>query len=446
MGARSVAIAAFLVVIFSGAGYAAEKVSRFQLANGLDMVVIEDHRAPAVTHMAWYRIGAADEPAGKSGIAHFVEHLMFKGTEKFGPEEFSRIVQSVGGTSNAFTSYDYTAYIQRVAADRLETVMEMEADRMRGLILSDEDIEVDRQVVLEERIERTDSDPDAQFREQRQAAMYLNHPYGIPIIGWRHEIELLSRDDIFDFYRQYYAPNNAILVVAGDVLPEDAFALAKKHYGPIEPSPNILERKRPEEPPHLVERRLSFSDPRVAQPYVIRSYLAPERDPGDQETAAALAVLAQILGGGGITSFLSRELEIEKEVALYATAFYRGLSVDDTTFGVYALPKEGISLQKIEDALDLAISKFLETGVDDEHLDRVKAQARSEWIYEQDDVKGLAFKYGEALTAGLDIQDIEDWPNLIESVSKDDVMEAARNIFDRSKSVTGWVMNEESEI
>ena len=424
-------------------GSAAEKVSGFRLSNGMQVVVIEDHRAPVVNQMVWYFVGAADEPPGKSGIAHFVEHLMFKGTEKFGPGEFSNTVKLIGGSDNAFTAHDYTTYHQRVAVEHLETMMEMEADRMRGLILSSEDIETERQVVLEERIERTDSDPGSVFGEQRSAAQYLNHPYGIPVIGWRHEIERLDRDDIFDFYVKYYAPNNALLLVAGDVGPEAIRELAERHYGTIQPSPGIPERTRPEEPPQLSERRMTYSDPRVSNPYVVRTYLVPERDPGDQETAAALAILAEVIGGSGITSVLGQKLELMDGLAVHTAAYYRGTSLDDTRFTLVAVPKEGVELEEVEAALDTALVEFVQTGVDANHLDRVKAQIRASWIYAQDDVTALAYDYGNALVAGLTLEDIEAWPDILQNVTAEEVVVAAKGLLDRSRSVTGWLMRDE---
>ncbi|MGB0903373.1 MAG: M16 family metallopeptidase, partial [Mangrovicoccus sp.] len=274
----------------------AEDITSFTLENGMDVVLIEDHRAPAVTHMVWYKVGAADEPLGKSGIAHYLEHLMFKGTDTVGPGEFSRRVSAEGGSDNAFTSWDYTGYFQRVAADRLPLVMEMEADRMTGLKLTEELARPELGVVLEERNERTDSSPGALFGEQRRAAQYLHHPYGRPIIGWRHEIESLTMQDAMDFYSDHYAPNNATLVVAGDVSPDELRALAEQYYGTIPANPAITDRARVQEPPQLAERRVVFEDPRITNPYVMRSYLAPERDAGDQKASAALELLADYLG------------------------------------------------------------------------------------------------------------------------------------------------------
>jgi len=421
---------------------AAQEVAAFRLENGLDVIVIEDHRAPVVVQMVWYRAGAADEPRGLSGVAHFLEHLMFKGTATLGPGEFSKIVEQNGGSDNAFTAADYTAYYQRVAADRLELVMRMEADRMRNLTLSEDDWKTEREVILEERNQRTDSDPAAIFAEQRNAAQYLNHPYGIPTIGWRHEMEALTRQDALDWYRTYYAPNNATLVVAGDVTPETVRALAQTYYGPLEPSPGLGPRKRVTEPPQLAERRLSFADPRVARPSVIRSYLAPERDPGAQQQAAALTILAEILGGNAQTSVLGRKLVFEGKQALRAGAFYGGTSLDATTFGVYVVPAEGVSLADAEAALDTAIAEFLEDGVGPERFGRIRTQIHASLIYGRDDTAGLANMYGQAVSSGLTVRDVEDWPAILEAVTEDDVLAAARALFDRRHAVTGWLMRE----
>lgn len=421
-----------------------QEITSFPLENGIDVVVIEDHRAPVAIQMLWYRVGAADEPAGQSGIAHFLEHLMFRGTEQHGLGEFQRTVQSLGGSENGFTSRDYTGYYQRMAADRLETVMELEADRMTGLLMTEEDVEVERQVVLEERNERTDSNPHALFAEQRSAALYLNHPYGIPVIGWRHEIAELDREELFDFYRWHYVPNNATLVIAGDVDPDEVRMLAERHYGGLEPNPDLTVRSRPQEPPHLAPRRLSSTDPRVAQPYLVRLYLAPERNSGEQERAAALEILAEILGGG-VTSVLSRSLEIEEKIAVQASAFYDGLTVDRTSFGFLVVPAEGVTLEEAEAALDRELEDFLDSGVDEDHLGRVKTQIRAAWIYGQDDVYDQAYSYGQALTAGLTVEDVQAWPEVLQSVSGEDVLTAAKEVFEIRNSVTGWLSGEETE-
>ncbi|WP_235816237.1 M16 family metallopeptidase [Phaeovulum vinaykumarii] len=414
-------------------------VSEFTLPNGLRAVVIEDHRAPVVVHMVWYRIGAADEMPGKSGVAHFLEHLMFKGTDDMAPGELSRVVEANGGSDNAFTSYDYTAYFQRIAADRLGLVMKMEADRMRDLLLSPDDWQTEREVILEERNQRTDSDPAALFSEQRRAAQYLNHPYGRPVIGWRSEMEQLTRADALDWYRHHYAPDNAVLVVAGDVTPAEVERLARTYYGPLAPAGDVAPRARPQEPAQLAERRLVMRDARVSQPYLTRSYLAPERDPGDQAQAAALTILAELLGGNSATSVLGRALMHESPVAIYAGARYDGVSVDDTTFSLVVVPAPGVTMQDAEDALDATLAKFLEDGPDPDAFARIRTRVRASEIYAADHVEGLAHRYGEALATGLSVEDVKGWPAALMAVTPDQVMAAARDVLDRRHAVTGWL-------
>ena len=418
----------------------AAEVTDFKLDNGLEVVVIEDHRAPSVVHMVWYRVGSADEPPGKSGIAHFLEHLMFKATDELKSGELSETVARNGGSDNAFTSYDYTAYFQRIAADRLELVMRMEASRMDGLALVEDDIATERDVVIEERNQRTENDPGALFSEQRSAAQYLNHPYGIPIIGWKHEAHSLTLEDAVSFYEQHYGPNNAILVVAGDVEPDEVRALAETYYGVIPPNPNVKPRQRVTEPPQLAERRLVFSDPRVANPYVVRTYLAPERDPGAQEKAAALTMLAQVLGGSPQTSVFAEKLNFGPPRAIYSAAWYSGQMLDDTTFGMAIVPAEGMSLEDAEAAMDQAVAEFLEEGVDPDALARIKMQIRSSEIYALDDISNVANRYGAGLTSGLTIADIEAWPSILEAVTEEDIIAAAREVFDRRNAVTGYIM------
>ena len=430
----------------SAAPIAAEEgVFNFELENGLEVVVIEDARSPAVTHMLWYKVGSADEPAGVSGVAHFLEHLMFKATETLESGEFSRIVSANGGTDNAFTSLDYTGYFQRVAADRLGLMMQMEADRMENLRFDAAEIEAERSVVLEERNQRTDSEPGAVFSEQMRAAQFLNHRYGMPVVGWRQEIEAISVDDLQAFYDAHYAPNNAVLVVAGGVTADEVRALAEEHYGSIPADAGIAPRLRPQEPPQLSERRMVLRDERVSQPYVRRSYLVPERDPGEQKTAAALTYLATILGGAGATSVLGEALEFEQGKAVYTTASYFGLAIDDTTFSLAAVPVPDVSLREIEDAMDAVIAEFIETGVDPAKFERVKTQLRASEIYGQDSAHSRARRYGAALSMGFSVEDVQAWPDILAAVTPDDVVEAAKLIFDRDRAVTGWLMPQESE-
>lgn len=416
-----------------------DSVTSFELENGMQVVVIEDHRAPVLQQMVWYRAGSADEPVGASGVAHFLEHLLFKGTETLEPGEFSAVVAANGGQDNAFTSYDYTAYFQRVAADRLELMMQMEADRMANLQLAEADILTERDVILEERNMRTENNPGALFNEQMSAAQYLNHRYGVPVIGWKHEMEELSLEDALSFYKTYYAPNNAILVVSGDADPDEVKRLAETYYGVIPANPDLPERVRSQEPPQTSERRLTFKDARVAQPYVSRSYLAPERDSGAQEKAAALVLLAAILGDG-TTSYLTEKLQFEQQLAVYTGAFYSGTSLDDTTFDLVIVPSRGVSLADAEAALDETIAEFMRGSVDEEQLDRIKMQLRASQIYARDNVDGIANRYGRGLTSGLTIEDIQAWPDILQAVTPDYIMAAARETFQPEASVTGWLM------
>ncbi len=421
-----------------------DQVTTYSLENGMDVVVIEDHRSSAVVHMLWYKAGSADEPRGSSGVAHFLEHLLFKATDKLESGEFSKIVAANGGSDNAFTSFDYTGYFQRVAADRLPLMMEMEADRMMNIRLTEENIATEREVIIEERNQRVENDPGSLFREQRRAALYLNHPYGTPIIGWRHEMEQLDREAALNFYTRFYAPNNTILIVAGDVEPEEVLELAKEHYGPLPANPELSDRVRPSEPRHLAARRMTFRDPRVAQPYVMRSYLAPERDSGAQEKAAALTILAELLAGGQ-TSVLTRKLQFETQKAVYSSAFYSGVSYDDSTFGLIIVPARGVSLEDGEAALDAAVAEFLKEGVDPEQLERIKFQLKAQSIYSRDDANGLARRYGAALTSGLTVQDVQDWPEILQAVTAEDVIAAAQEVFDLKHSVTGYLTNEPAQ-
>lgn len=430
------AVAIWLATILPAA--AKDQVTTFTLDNGMDVVVIEDHRAPVVVHMVWYKAGSADETPGVSGVAHFLEHLMFKGTDTMAPGEFSATVARHGGRDNAFTSYDYTAYFQRVAADRLELMMRMESDRMVNLKLDEGDIATERDVIIEERNQRVENNPSSLFREQANAAQYLNHRYGVPVIGWQHEMRALDLHDALSFYRTYYAPNNAILVVAGDVKPQDVRALAEKHYGPLPANPDLPERARPQEPRQMAERHVLFEDPRVGQPYVTRSYLAPERDSGAQQEAAALTILAELLGSG-TTSILAEEMQFKQKLAVYTSASYDGMSLDDTTFDLMVAPGPGVTLERAEAAMDEVITGFLETGVDAEHLSRIKMQLRADQIYARDNVYRLANTYGRALTQGLTVQDVQDWPDILQAVTAEEVVAAARRVFDRNKAVTGWL-------
>ena len=419
----------------------AQEVTTYTLDNGMGVVVIEDHRAPVVVHMVWYRAGSADEVEGVSGVAHFLEHLMFKSTDTLATGEFSSTVAANGGSDNAFTSYDYTAYHQRIAADRLPLMMQMEADRMNNLTLLPEEVATERQVIIEERAQRTDSNPGALAGEQIRAAQYQNHRYGVPVIGWKHEMEALTLEDARDWYDLYYAPNNATLVVAGDVVPADVLALAQQYYGVIAAEPDLPERTRPAEPPQRAERRMTFEDERVSQDYLTRSYLAPERNPGDQEEAAALVYLAEILGGSSFTSILGVKLTFETQTAIFTGAGYGADALDTSTFSLTVVPAEGVSLQQAEDAMDAAIGDFMADGVDPEQLARIKTQLHASEVYARDNVAGIANRYGAALSQSLTVADVQAWPDVLQAVTAEEILAAAEKVFDRNQAVTAWVVS-----
>jgi zinc protease len=353
------------------------EVARFTLGNGMQVVVIPDRRAPVVTQMVWYKVGAADEPQGKAGIAHFLEHLMFKGTPQVPAGEFSRIVRRHGGEDNAFTSQDFTAYYQRISKDRLDLVMGLEADRMRNLQLTDAAVLPEREVIKEERRQRTDNDPANRLGEQLDAALYLAHPYGKPVIGWMSEMSQLNRDDAIGFYRQHYTPSNAVLVVAGDVDPSEVKALADKHFGVLPNSAQPQARIRTSEPEPVASRRVTLADPQVATPMVQRAYLAPSYRTAKPGEAEALEVLAEVLGGNS-TSRLYRGLVVNHQVAAQAGASYSGENLDSGNFVIYATPVPGGTNEAAEAALDSELDRLAREGTTEDEVARARNWLSSE--------------------------------------------------------------------
>jgi zinc protease len=433
-----VLVSATLTVVGSAR---AVEVAHFSLANGLEVVVVPDRRTPVVTHMVWYKVGSADEEPGKSGLAHFLEHLMFKGTAKNPSGRFSQVVATLGGQENAFTTSDYTGYFQRIAREHLETVMTFEADRMSGLVLTDANVLPERDVVLEEYNMRVANSPEARLGEQISAALYLNHPYGRPVIGWRPEIEKLDRADALDFYKRHYAPNNAVLVVTGDVSPEEVKALAEKTYGKVARVDAVKPRARPQEPTPVAMRQVTLADPRVAQPNLQRNYLVPSYARQQNGEAEALDVLARILGHGS-TGRLYRALVVDQKLASSAGAWYQGSALDLTRFGVYATPLPGVGFAELEVALDRVIVDLVKDGVTADELDRAKTRLIADAVYAQDNQSTLARWYGAALTTGSTVADVLAWPDRIRAVDAERVRAVARAYLDRVRSVTGYLVKE----
>lgn len=417
-------------------------IAHFTLKNGLEVVVIPDHRTPVVTHMMWYRVGSADETPGKSGLAHFLEHLMFKGTRAHPAGEFSKTVARIGGNENAFTSTDYTAYFQRVPRDKLSQMMELEADRMTGLVLSDANVLPERDVVLEEFNQRIANSPDARLSQQMMAALYLNHPYGRPVIGWHEEIKHLNREDALAFYKRFYAPNNAILIVAGDVTETDIRKLAETHYARIPANPAIArERERPGEPVPEAPRKVTLADPRVTQPSVRRLYLVPSTSRAKSGESEALEVLAHVIGSGA-NSQLYQELVVKQGIAVSTAAWYSGSGLDSTQLGISVTPKPGVTLDTTETAIDAVLAHVITNGIDEDALARAKTQLVAAAIYAQDSQTSLARWYGVALTTGSRVEDVAAWPERIRKVSADQVKAAAQAWLDARRSVTGYLVKD----
>ncbi len=418
-------------------------IAHVTLKNGLEIVVIPDHRTPVVTHMVWYRNGSADDPMGKSGIAHFLEHLMFKGTDKHPQGEFSDVVTALGGQENAFTSYDYTAYFQRVSREHLKTMMEFEADRMTGLVLSDEVVDPERDVVIEERRMRTDTDPSAQLGESLASTLFTHHPYGKPIIGFMHEIEGLNREDALAYYRRFYTPENAILVVAGDVTQAEVVQLAEETYGRLPSRGQKPERQRPQEPDARSARRVVLEDPKVEQPSLQLAWIVPSYKTADKGVAEALEVLVQILSAHG-TGRLHRKLVMDQKIAVAAGAWYQSTAVDRSRLMVYALPHPEGTLEALEVAVEQVIADLVAKGVEDKELRRAKTRLIADTIYAQDSQSSLARMYGSALATGSSLKDVVEWPEAIEAVTAEAVQAAAKQWLNRRHVVTGYLIKDEA--
>ncbi|HXW25172.1 MAG TPA: pitrilysin family protein [Xanthobacteraceae bacterium] len=439
-------VASLLAVDFAPRPVAAETapaatVAHYTLANGLELVVVPDHRTPVVTHMIWYKVGSADEPPGKSGIAHFLEHLMFKGTANNPAGRFSRTLATIGGQENAFTSTDFTAFFQRTSREHLATLMEFEADRMTGLVLSDANVLPELQVVLEEWNVRVGNDPAARLGEQVTAALYLNHPYQRPVIGWHDEIVKLNREEALAFYRRYYTPNNAVVVIAGDVTAEETKALAEATYGKVASRAEIGPRVRPVEPEPSAVRHVTLADPRVAQPSLQRSYLVPSIVTAKPGEAEAIEVLAHVLGSGSTSRFY-RELVAQTGIAADAGAWYQDAALDMSRLGLYGTPRPGVTLRQLEGAIDGVIAEVIDKGISAEEIERAKNRIIAAYVYAQDNQASLARLYGTALSTGSTVEEVQGRPERIRAVTADQVQEAARRWLDPRRSVTGYLVHD----
>ena len=418
---------------------AQRRAKEFELANGMQVVVVPDHRAPVVTHVVWYRVGGADNAPGHSGLAHFLEHLMFRSTKTLKSGELARVVSRLGGRDNAVTSHDATYYFQRLPKEHLKTAMVMEADRMRNLNLVDDEVATERDVVLQERRSVVDSKPLAILDELISANLYLNHPYRTPVIGWEHEIKKLDREAAIGFYRRFYAPNNAILVVAGDVTQDEVKKLAEETYGRVAPEPGVKRVARPSEPRQPGIRRIELRDQRARNISMQRYYLTPSYKSAEPGEAEALDTLSIILGDGP-TSRLYRQLVETKNVAANAGASFSAVALDSGTLTVYAIAGGGVKPEGLEQAIDVAIAQFIKEGPNEEELELAKNAMIASYVYSADNQAGLAQRYGSNLVIGRTIADIEEWPDRVAKVTAADVKKVAAKYLVLETSVTGFLI------
>jgi zinc protease len=432
--------AAFVTALHAEANDAPET---FTLSNGLEVIVIPNHRVPAVSHMVWYRIGAADDPQGKSGLAHFHEHLMFQGTAKYKSGDYADIIARNGGVQNAFTGHDATSYYVNISKDQLPLAMELEADRMKPLMPSDRDVAKEKQVIIEERRQRTENNPSALLGEQMNAALFRHHPYHMPVIGWMHEMENLAKDDVLAFHSRYYYPNNAILIVSGDITAAELKPLAQKYYGGL-PKGRIPPRIWTSEPPQIAPRRLTLRHANVKHPSFLRAYATSSLVSGKKEHALPLFLFSQIMGGGK-TSRLYQSLVVNQKLATAVDTSYSGFDLGPATFEILLVPEQGVTLETLEKALDAELEKSLATPLTEAELIRAKTLLKAESTFARDGLSSMARIMGWLRIAGLPYDYFTLWPELIEKITAEQIQAAARDTLRIEQSVTGHLLPAETK-
>ncbi len=415
----------------------AESIDQFSLANGLKVIVIPNKKVPAVSYTVWYKVGAADEKNGKTGIAHFLEHMMFKGTKNIPKGMFSKLISKQGAENNAFTSFDYTAYYENISKTKLELAIKLEADRMQNLLLDEEELIKEREVIIEERRMRIEDDPAAQLDEQMRAALYQNHPYGRPLIGWHHEMAKLDIKDVKDWYDSYYKPNNAMIIISGDITKKEIRPLIEKYYAGISAGKNVV-RERPQEPIHIAPVYIKLDDKRVARSQIYRYYLMPFNASSDKKKAFAALILSALLGEGNNSS-LYLSLVRNQKLAIETTSEYDMTSIDRGMFAIAATSAEGVKLESLEKAIDYQLKQMKDSLVSESNLQRIKNNLIASNIYGRENLKTMAFIYGTALATGLDLSYIENWQENINAVSREDIKQVAQEIFNINNSVTGYL-------
>ena len=405
----------------------------FELENGLNVIIIPNARAPVVTSMIWYQVGAADEPQGLSGMAHYFEHLMFKGTDKMAPGAFSKLVKKLGGNDNAFTGQDFTAYFQTISVDHLDKMLELEADRMVNLKVPTEHFKSEKKVVLEERRQRTENDPKGLFGEQMRSALYINHPYGTPVIGWMDEISGYEWDDVKTFYDAWYAPNNATIIISGDVTTKTVRPIVEKYFAQLKPK-ELPKRVRPNVPNAIGETIMTLRHPTIHQEGVTKMLLAPSFKNNKQD-ALALQVLEQIMSGGPTTR-LYKTLVVEQKKAVSASLGYSGSARDYGTLSLSATPAQGYKATDILQDIEAEITKLRDNGVTAQELSDAKTQLTDSAIFARDSLRGPAMTIGYGITTGSTLDDIENWPEMINAITAEDVKRVANTYLNPK---TPWV-------
>jgi zinc protease len=414
------------------------KAFQFALQNGMQVVVIPDHRAPVVTQMVWFKVGAADDPPGLSGLAHFFEHMMFRGTKAVPSDQYSQTIARNGGDDNAFTTHDYTCFYEQIAKDKLKTAMTLEADRMVNLDLSDTNVSTEREIVLEERRMRIEDVPQSILNEQMEAALHLSHPYGRPVIGWPDEVRRIGRIEAQDFYDHHYAPNNAILVVAGDVTPDEVRVDAQATYAKLAVR-ELVPRWEFAQPPRFGETRMVIPHNDAKVPLFSRIYRVPSYAEAAPGQAEALDVLAQLLGGDE-SSALYRTLVMEKRLATDVGASYDGMARDAGEFSVYASPRPGVRLDVLERAVDEVIARMGGAAPNPADLARARTELVAGTVYRRDNQYSMALAYGEALVIGLTLDDVDAWPSRIRAVTGAAVVNAAKASLVKKEAVSAWLV------
>lgn len=427
-----------------------QNIESFTLANGLHVIVVPDDRAPVVTHSVWYNVGAMDEKPGKTGLAHMTEHLMFKGTPRHPMGEMDKIVQRKGGVQNAFTSYDFTAYYQKVPVGELPTMMDLESDRMANLTLTNEVFQPERKVVAEERKLRTDSDPTERFSEAVMRAHYAHHTYGHPVIGWGEDIQGYTHEDALSWYRTHYAPNNATMILVGNVTAESVKPLVEKFYGPVKPA-SVVSRTLPLEPARDTSLTLVKLDKQVQVPSWSLMYRAPSQFQGIAGApviagqSTGLWMLAEILGGG-TTSRLYQQLVVKQQIADAAHASYDAVRAGESTFDIAVQPKDNVTADQLLPAVQAVVDDLLKNGVTQEELDRARVSLKADEIYARDDPFTSMYRLGMWVTAGGKLENFNLWQDELEALTVADINALAKTYLTSTATTLGVLAGSQKQL